>query len=76
MFKNMYLSSILESFLKQACTVTVLAVPESPQKSTGFFKFIICYYIHEYLTVSTVGTRIEANLLSDGGKIVNFIGFV
>jgi len=57
----------LSSFAKLAYTVTVLAVPDSPQKQAGNLRFMIYSSNHEYLTVSTVGTRIEPNFLLAGG---------
>merc|ERR1712072_68869 len=50
MFKMTNLS--ISSYLKHDWTVTVLAVPESPQNKAGFLRFIICWRSHAYLTVS------------------------
>lgn len=65
MFKIWYLST--SRLLKPDYTVTVLAVPESPQNSAGFFSDIIWLSSQAYLTVSTVGTRIAENFLLGGG---------
>jgi hypothetical protein len=62
----MYLS--VSSCLKAEKTVTVLAVPESPQNMTGLFFKSKWFNNHEYLVVSTVGTRIEENFLSTGAS--------
>jgi hypothetical protein len=40
-------------------TVTVFAVPESPQNITGLLIMTKQLSSHEYLVVSTVGTRID-----------------
>jgi len=51
---------------KHALHVTVLAVPDSPQNRAGFFNCITWLTNQAYLTVSTVGTRIDENFLSAG----------
>ena len=62
----MYLS--VSNCLKAENTVTVLAVPESPQNMTGFLVIKRALSNQEYLVVSTVGTKIEANFLSAGAS--------
>jgi len=54
--------------LKALKTVTVFAVPESPQNITGFFIANNDVSSQEYLVVSTVGTKIDENFLSAGGS--------
>lgn len=66
MLRMMYLSE--SKLLNYEFTVTVLAVPDSPQNITGFFSDMILSTSQAYLTVSTVGTRIDENFLLAGAS--------
>lgn len=68
--EKLMLSTVYRSIgsdLKCENMVTVLAVPESPTNMAGFLSFITWFSSHEYRSVSTVGTRIWANLFLAGG---------